>query len=85
MKKPSSDDKANVLSFCFVALAAFSENSLGPTQKRWARERAENCLWALGVSDFKTERGTYNARELEIVSDTIDLKATRLLAAKQER
>lgn len=80
MKKPTASDKASVLSFCFVALSAFSENAVGPTQKRWARERAENCLWALGIPEFKTDRGTYVARELEEATTTIDLKATRLLA-----
>lgn len=79
MKKPTAADKASVLSFCFVALAAFSENAIGPTQSKWARERAENCLWALGIAEFKTDRGTYKARELEDVTTTIDLKATKVL------
>ncbi len=79
MKKPTAADKANVLSFCFVALTAFSENALSPTQKRWARERAENCLWALGIPEFKTDRATYSARELEEATTTLDLEATKLL------
>ncbi len=79
MKKPTAADKANVLSFCFVALTAFSENALSPTQKRWARERAENCLWALGIPEFKTDRATYTARELEEAMTTLDLEATKLL------
>ena len=79
MKMPTAADKANVLSFCFVALSAFSENAIGPTQAKWARERAENCLWALGIPEFKTDRGSYTARELEEAATTIDLKATRLL------
>ncbi|UXT96733.1 hypothetical protein [Agrobacterium tumefaciens] len=82
MKKPTAADKATVLSFCFVALTAFSENAVGPTQKRWARERAENCLWALGIAEFKTDRGTYTARELEHATTTIDLKATKLLTER---
>lgn len=80
MKKPTAADKANVLSFCFVALTAFSENAPSPTQKRWARERAENCLWALGIREFKTDRATYTARELEEAMTTLDLEATKLLA-----
>lgn len=79
MKKPTAADKANVLSFCFVALTAFSENALSPTQKRWAQERAENCLWALGIAEFKTDRATYTARELEQAMTTLDLEATKLL------
>ncbi|CUX27044.1 MULTISPECIES: hypothetical protein [Agrobacterium tumefaciens complex] len=79
MKKPTADDKANVLSFCFVALAAFSENALTPSQKRWARERAENCLWALGIPEHKGYRDTFTARELEEAMETIDLEATKLL------
>ncbi len=79
MKKPTAEDKANVLRFCFVAFTSFSENALGPTQKRWARERAENCLWALGIAEFKTDRGTYAARELEEAMTTIDLEAVKLL------
>ncbi|RSC37313.1 hypothetical protein EGT36_08605 [Agrobacterium sp. FDAARGOS_525] len=79
MKKPTAADKANVLSFCFVALTAFSENALSPTQQRWARERAENCLWALGIPEFKTDRATYTARELEEAMATLDLQATKLL------
>lgn len=79
MKKPTAEDKANVLRFCFVALTAFSENALGPTQKLWARERAENCLWALRIAEFKTDRATYTARELDEAMTTIDLKATTLL------
>lgn len=79
MKKPTAADKANVLSFCFVALTAFSENALSPTQNRWARERAENCLWALGVPEYTTDRATYTARELEEAMTTLDLEATKLL------
>lgn len=79
MKKPTAADKANVLSFCFVALTAFSENTLSPTQKRWARERAENCLWALGIPEYKTDRATYTARELEESMTTLDLEATKVL------
>lgn len=79
MKKPTAADKANVLSFCFVALTAFSENALSPTQQRWTRERAENCLWALGIPEFKTDRATYTARELEEAMTTLDLQATKLL------
>lgn len=79
MKKPSAADKVNVLSFCFVALTAFSENALSPTQKRWARQRAENCLWALGIAEFKTDRATYTARALEESKRTLDLEATKLL------
>ncbi|MDH0612321.1 MULTISPECIES: hypothetical protein [unclassified Agrobacterium] len=79
MKKPTAADKANVLSFCFVALTAFSENALSPTQKRWARERAENCLWALGIPEYKTDGATYTARELEEIMTTLDLEATKLL------
>ena len=79
MKKPTAAGKANVLSFCFVALTAFSENALSPTQKRWARERAENCLWALGIPEYKTDRATYTARELEEAMTTLDLEATKLL------
>ncbi|MDH0872175.1 hypothetical protein [Agrobacterium pusense] len=79
MKKPTAADKANVLSFCFVALTAFSENALSPTQRRWARERAENCLWALGIPEYKTDRATYTARELEEAMTTLDLEATKLL------
>lgn len=79
MKKPTATDKANVLSFCFAALTAFSENALSPTQQRWARERAENCLWALGIVEFKTDRATYTARELQEANPTLDLQATRLL------
>lgn len=79
MKKPTAADKANVLSFSFVALTAFSENALSPTQKRWARERAENCLWALGIPEYKTDRATYTARELEEAMTTLDLEATKLL------
>jgi hypothetical protein len=62
-----------------VALAAFSENSVGPTQEKWARERAENCLWALGIEKFKTDRRTYEGKKLEVVRDTIDLSATKFL------
>lgn len=80
MKKPTSDDKASVLAFCFVALASFSENSLTPTQRRWARERAENCLWALGIAEHKGYREIFVARELEKAVEIIDLEATRLLA-----
>lgn len=79
MKRATAADKKNVLSFCFVALTAFSENALGPTQKRWARERAENCLWALGIPEFKTDRASYTARELEEAMTTLDLEATMLL------
>lgn len=79
MKKPTAADKANVLSFCFVALTAFSENALSPTQKRWARERAENCLWVLGIPEYKTDRATYSARELGEAMTTLDLEATKLL------
>lgn len=79
MKKPTAADKANVLISCFVALTAFSENALGPTQKRWARQRAENCLWALGIPEFKTDRATYTARALEEGKPTLDLEATKLL------
>ncbi len=79
MKKPTAADKAHVLSFCFVALTAFSENALSPTQKRWARQRAENCLWALGIAEFKTDRATYTARALEESTRTLDLEATKLL------
>ncbi|WP_207590373.1 hypothetical protein [Rhizobium sp. ZX09] len=84
MKKATANDKGNVLAHCFVALTAFSENALSPTQKRWARERAENCLWALGIKEFKTDRSTYSARTLEVITNEIDLKATRVMAAKQE-
>ncbi len=80
MKKPSAADQVNVLSFCFVALTAFSKNALSPTQKRWARQRAENCLWALGIAEFKTDRATYAARALEESKRTLDLEATKLLA-----
>lgn len=79
MKKPTASDKVNVFAFCFVALTAFSENALSPTQRRWARERAENCLWALGIAEYKTDRGTYNARELEEPMTTLDLQVTKLL------
>ncbi|QBQ72087.1 hypothetical protein Milano_065 [Agrobacterium phage Milano] len=63
------------MAFSFVALSSFAENSLSPTQSRWARERAENCLWALGIEEFKTERRTYFAREL--VTKTINLESTK--------
>lgn len=79
MKRPSRNEQDNVFRFCFVALTAFSENALTPTQKKWARERAENCLWALGIAEFKTERATYKAQKLEGVTDTIDLKAVRMI------
>jgi hypothetical protein len=79
MKKPTAADKTNVLISCFVALTAFSENALGPTQKRWARQRAENCLWALGIAEFKTDRATYTACELEEAMTTLDLEASKLL------
>lgn len=79
MKKPSAADQVNVLSSCFVALTAFSENALSPTQKRWARQRAENCLWALGFAEFKTDRATYTARALDGSKRTLDLEATKLL------
>ncbi len=78
MKKPTAADKINVLSFCFVALTAFSENALSPTQKRWSRQRAENCLWALGIAEFKTDRATYTARALEETTRTLELEATKL-------
>lgn len=78
MKKPTAADKINVLSFCFVALTAFSENALLPTQKHWARQRAENCLRALGIAEFKTHRATYTARALESTR-TLELEATKLL------
>ncbi len=85
MKRPPKTEQDNVLRFCFVALSAFSETALSPTQHKWARERAENCLWALGISEFKTERATYTAQRLENAKDTIDLRAVRLIApAKQE-
>ena len=74
MRPASDEDKSYVLSFAFVALASFSENALGPTQRDWARERAENCLWALGIPQYKTDRRLYHARELEY-KDTIDLTA----------
>jgi hypothetical protein len=77
MKKPTAADQVNVLSSCFVALTAFSENALSPTQKRWARQRAENCLWALGIAEFKTDRATYAARALEELKRTLDLETTR--------
>lgn len=79
MKKPSAADQVNVLSPCFVALTAFSENALSPTQKWWARQRAENCLWALGIAEFKTDRATYTARALEEFKRTLDLETTKLL------
>ena len=79
MKKPRAADRVNVLSSCFVALTAFSENALSPTQKCWARQRAENCLWALGIAEFKTDRATYTARALEESTRTLDLEATKLL------
>jgi hypothetical protein len=78
MKRPTKAQQDNVLRFCFVALTAFSENALTPTQKTWARERAENCLWALGIPEFKTDRSTYRARQLDEALNTIDLNATRM-------
>lgn len=79
MKKPTAADKAHVLSFCFVALTPFSENALSPTQKRWARKRAENSLWALGIAEFKTDHATNTARALEESTTNLDLEATKLL------
>lgn len=79
MRKCRPSDKEHVLAHCFVALAAFSENALSPTQKKWARERAENCLWALGIPEHAGHRDTYTARPLDVVTNTIDLDATKVI------
>jgi len=79
MKKAGDADPVNVLSSCFVALTAFSGNALSPTQKRWARQRAENCFWALGIAEFKTDRATFTARALEEFKRALDLETTKLL------
>lgn len=80
MRKCRPNDREHVLAHCFVALASFSENAIGPTQKQWARERAENCLWALGIPEHAGYRGTYTARPLDIINDTIDLEATKVIS-----
>lgn len=49
----SHQDKDKVLRRVFVALAQFSRHSLSPTQSVWAREKAAECLWALGVERFE--------------------------------
>lgn len=80
MRKANNEDKSDVLTHCFVALASFSENALGPAQRDWATERAENCLWALGIAEYKTARRLYKARQL--VTETIDLQATKKIATE---
>ncbi|MGI2036374.1 hypothetical protein ACRQ1B_28765 [Rhizobium panacihumi] len=67
--------KDEVLRQAFVAFVSFSKHSLSPTQTSWARERAENCLWALGVKEFEG----FQARVPDPIGDTIDLEATRLM------
>ena len=81
MKRGTREQQETVLRFCFAALTAFSENALSPTQKTWARERAENCLWALGIAEYKTERSTYTAKQLDEALSTIDLDTVNLIAA----
>ena len=76
MAKPRTHkQKDEVLAACFVALVSFSENALSPTQKTWAKERAENCLWALSIESHKGYRGeVYHACAPEPFGPTIDLQ-----------
>ncbi|CAH0343680.1 hypothetical protein RHI9324_05417 [Rhizobium sp. CECT 9324] len=67
--------KDEVLRQALVALMSFSRHSLSPTQSTWARERAGNCLWALGIEEFEG----FKAIEPTPVGETIDLHATVLL------
>lgn len=75
MSARSREEKDDVLAQCFVALASMSEKAIGPTQKRWAKERAENCLWALEIPEHRGYRDIFKARPIDSTGPTINLSA----------
>lgn len=73
--KRTHNEKDEVLRQAFVALVSFSRHSLSPTQSTWARERAGNCLWALGIDEYED----FRAIEPTPVGETLDLHPTVML------
>ncbi len=73
--KRTHKDKDEVLRQALVALMSFSKHSLSPTQTRWARDAAGNCLWALGIEEFEG----FKALRPEFPGETIDLRTTAII------
>ncbi|MBR9837009.1 MAG: hypothetical protein GYB50_03840 [Rhodobacteraceae bacterium] len=73
--RKSPDEMATVLAQAFATFTSLAEHSLSPTQTRMATERAGNCLWALGIDEYKG----FRAVEPETVGEVIDGEAIRLV------
>ncbi|MCA0850374.1 hypothetical protein [Salipiger thiooxidans] len=68
-------DMTDVLAQAFATFAILAENALVPSQKRMATERAGNCLWALGITEFKG----FVAIKPDTIGDTIEGVPIRLI------
>lgn len=71
----SRDEMSTVLAQSFATFAALAKHSLSPTQTSMARERAGNCLWALGVKEYDG----FRAIKPEALGETINGEVTNLI------